>query len=217
MGNRCGARSVAQPSRSLVAPRCRVARRAAADDSRLRRVGDRCRRQRGRRAFGHRRSRLARRRDARPDEDDPLGAASRHVRRAGRRTGTESSPEACRALLRGSCMSPDRLAHGLPDAVHEGERRTRCHGSRAGSRRRGRDGVGRARQRSRTSDLGDQPLARAARARTRARRGEGVRARRAAARASGRGHGNGRRCDLGALDPLAEGGRHRRRLGGDDG
>src|SRR5207244_5822057 len=36
----------------------------------------------------------------------PLGAASRHVRRAGRRTGTESRPEACRALLRGAACLP---------------------------------------------------------------------------------------------------------------
>ena len=91
---------------------------AAADGARLRRRRRRPGRQRGHRARRHRRSRLPRRRDARPEALAALGALRRHARRRGRRAPAQPGAEAGRADLGGGRLPADRLADGLPHAVH---------------------------------------------------------------------------------------------------
>ena len=93
-------------------------------------------------------------------------------------------PKPADALLRGGRLPADRVAHGLPDAVHPGRAQARRHGAGAGRRRRRRDRGDRARRAPaglRVYATSRDEAKRGAGAR--ARRARGVRVRRAAARA----------------------------------
>ena len=165
----------------------------APDGARLRRRRRRRGRQRGDRALGHRRSGLPRRRDARPEAVAALGAVRRHARRRGRRAAAQPRAQAGRAVLGGGGLPADRLADGLPDAVHQVGRAARRHGAGAGRRWRGVDGADRDRPRGRAIGCGSPAATRpSGRGRSSSGADAGVRDRGPAAGAGRRGDGDGR-------------------------
>ena len=72
-------------------------------------------------------------------------AAPGHVRGRGRRAAPQRRAEAGVAVVRGGRLPADRVADGVPDALHPGRAQARRHGARAGRRRRRRDRADRAR------------------------------------------------------------------------
>ena len=175
----------------------------------LRRGRARRGRQRGRRARRGQRPVVARRRDLRPEAVAAQRALPGHLRRQGRRAEGERRAQAGVALLRGGGLPADRLADGLPDAVHPGRPQGRRHRARAGRRRRRRDRADHAGPGRRAEGPRDQPRRGQAHAGARDRRPRGLRVRRAAADQGRRGDGDRRPGDLVALDPVAASRRRR--------
>ena len=125
---------------------------------------------------------VAGRRDLRPQAVAAERALPGHLRRQGRRTEGQRRAQARVALLRGGGLPADRVAHGLPDALHPGRSQGRRQRARPGRRRRRRDGADHAGPRGRPEGVRHQPRRRQAQARAGDRRARGLRVRRAAAR-----------------------------------
>ncbi len=194
---------LAEPPRPLVAARRGAPRGGAADDPGLRRRGVRRGRQRGGRARRHQRPRLEGRRDLRPEALAALREVPGHVRGPGGRPAPEPGPQAPVADVRGGRLPADRVAHGVPDAVHAGRSQGRRHRAGPGRRRGCRDRADHAGPRRGPAGAGDQPGRGQASPGAGDRRARGLRVRCAAAGQGRRGDGDRRPGHLVALDPVA--------------
>ena len=100
-------------------------------------AGRRRRRQRGARARRGRLARVGRRRDARPAPQPAQRGARRHPGRGGGRAAPQPRAQAGGAVLGARRLPADRVADGLPDAVHQLRRAARRHRAGAGRRAAG--------------------------------------------------------------------------------
>ena len=112
-------------------------------------------------------------------------------------------PKPAVADVRGGRLPADRVAHGVPDAVHAGRPQGRRHRAGPGRRRRRRDRADHAGPRRGPAGAGDQPGRGQACPGAGDRRARGLRVRCAAAGQGRRGDGDRRPGHLVALDPVA--------------
>ena len=128
----------------------------------------------------------------------------------------ESRAEAPDALVCGGGLPADGIPDRVQDALHPRRLAAWPIGARSGRRRRGLDGLGAARARSRAHGLRHEPERGKARPRARARRHARLRAGQPAPDARRRGHGDRRPGHLGSLPQVVARRRHARRRGRDD-
>ena len=178
-----GQGGVAQPPRPVLAARGRAQAGAAADDPRHRRRRPRRGRQRGRRARGDQRARAG----TGDETFDPKRSllSERHQGAMAERVAVpapQRRAQAGLAVVRGGGLPADRLADGVPDALHPRRAEAGRDRARPGRRRRRGDGRDRARPGGRAAGARDQPRRGQAGEGARDRRPRGVRVRRPAAR-----------------------------------
>ena len=92
-----------------------------------------------------------------PRRTPAVRAARRHARDQGGGAPHQPRAQAGVPELGAGGVPADRLAHGIPDALHQRGGATRRHGPRPGSGRRGRDGARAAGLGRRPAGLGDEP------------------------------------------------------------
>ena len=144
-----------------------------------------------------------RRRDVRPEAVAALRASPGHHRRAGDRAEAQRRRQARVAVVRGGGLPADRVADGLPHALHPRRAQGRRHRAGAGRRRRRGHRADHAGAGRRAAGAGHQPRRGQAGPGPRDRRARGLRVRRPAAGQGRRRDGDRRQGDLVALDPGA--------------